>query len=108
MDTRPPQSLRTMPSSPATRVWAFFLSFQDMRLVYHASRRGRGRPPGETAPVGRGNRAGGRGGGGVPAPARGGGGVVCLDPPAAAPQPLHNGLEVSPEGPLELVDEQGA
>src|SRR6185369_7712044 len=31
--TRPPQSLRTTPSSEATSSCAFFLSFQDMRIV---------------------------------------------------------------------------
>src|SRR5262245_15680922 len=34
--TRPPQSLRTIPSSPATRACAFFLRRQDIRSVYHA------------------------------------------------------------------------
>src|SRR2546428_12745038 len=37
METRPPHSLRTTPSSPATRAWAFFLSRQDMGSVYHAA-----------------------------------------------------------------------
>src|SRR5215831_13312928 len=39
METRPPQSLRTTPSSLATRDCAFFRSRHDMKLVYHADER---------------------------------------------------------------------
>src|SRR5713226_2574703 len=47
MVTRPPQSLRTTPSSEATSSRAFFLSFQDIRTVSLPRQKRTGRERGE-------------------------------------------------------------